>query len=322
VGERPRGGGGWASLGRAWPGVEPALHAVWCAAVVGFVGGIFHESMMVQTGGDWSAPLDDVFIHFDYARAAARGFPLQWSEGNGISSGNTSVLYPFVLAFGFWAGLRDASLMAWSFVVAFVSVVAFLWVSARLLEPLRRLAKYLLPPAVMSLGALSWSLWSGMENALHLGVWAATLALLLRAERRVKDGASMTGAAWSTGAVGAALVLVRPESVTSLLVVGVWLAAMVRPALGVRAAFFAALRIGLPAMIVLVAQAVLNRVATGEWSQAGAIAKLAINHPYMTAEDKWNDWTFHLRYVLARNVHHHFADGTRCSSGDAWRAGC
>ena len=63
--------------------------------VAGFTAGLFVESMLAQTGRAFSAPLDDVFIHFDYARAAARGYPLQWTEGNGISSGNTSLLYPF-----------------------------------------------------------------------------------------------------------------------------------------------------------------------------------------------------------------------------------
>jgi len=38
----------------------------------------FYGYMLLQTGGEWSAPLDDVFIHFDYARATARGFPFQW----------------------------------------------------------------------------------------------------------------------------------------------------------------------------------------------------------------------------------------------------
>ena len=65
--------------------------------------------MMMQTGGEWSAPLDDVFIHFDYARAAAEGHPFEWFAGNGYSSGNTSLLYPFVLAVGYLAGFHGAA---------------------------------------------------------------------------------------------------------------------------------------------------------------------------------------------------------------------
>src|SRR3954447_6348967 len=86
----------------------------------------FYGYMLLQTGGEWSAPLDDVFIHFDYARATARGYPFQWSEGNGFSSGNTSLSYPFVLALGYWAGFRGLSIMHWAAIVACVSTLGFL----------------------------------------------------------------------------------------------------------------------------------------------------------------------------------------------------
>src|SRR5690606_16994357 len=63
---------------------------------------------VAQTGryGDWSAPLDDVFIHFDFARSTARGYPFQWLDGPGYSSGGTSLLHPFVLAVGYWVVSR------------------------------------------------------------------------------------------------------------------------------------------------------------------------------------------------------------------------
>src|SRR5262249_46656033 len=147
----------------------------------------FYASLLKQTHGAWSAPLDDVFIHFDYARATARGYPFEWSEGNGFSSGNTSLSYPFVLAVGYLAGMRGTSLMVWAGVVACVSVLGFLLAAGALTAPLGRWAKYLVPPAVLSLGALDWSLWSGMENALHLGVWGITLAAAMAAIRAAEE---------------------------------------------------------------------------------------------------------------------------------------
>lgn len=300
-GRATRGATGWAAL-------EPVLLAAWTCVVTGFVAGIFRESMLVQTAGEYSAPLDDVFIHFDYARAAARGFPLQWSEGNGISSGNTSLLYPFVLAPGWAVGLRDGTLMQWALIVAFVSVVAFLWFSSRLVAPLGRFAKYLVAPVVLSLGALNWSLWSGMENALHLGLWGVVLAIVLRAERQLEDRSALARSATLAGLAGILLLFTRPESATSLAVFGLWLGHLARVRHGVRCGVATVARLGAPGALALVAQTVLNRVATGEWSQAGAVAKLALNHPFMSATDKWNDWVFHLTYVLARNVQHHFAD--------------
>ncbi len=302
----PEGPGTW--LSAAWCRVEPALFAIWCGAVAGFTAGLFVESMLVQTGRAFSAPLDDVFIHFDYARAAARGFPLQWSEGNGISSGNTSLLYPFTLAVGYWAGFREEHLMKWALVVAWISVVLFLWMAAKLVEPVGRWAKFLVPPVVLSLGALNWSLWSGMENAFHLATWALVLAPILRAEAELLGGRPPRRWSWLAGVAGVSLVLTRPEAATSIAVLGLWLAHYVRKRRGFGEAFTTVLRVGCLPLAALVAQAVLHRVTTGEWSQAGAIAKLALNSPFMSRADVWNEWVFHLGYVLLRNVQHHFAD--------------
>src|SRR3954470_5697185 len=107
-----------------------------------FVARTFYQYMLVQTHGAWSAPLDDVFIHFDYARATARGYPFQWSEGNGFSSGNTSLSYPFALALGYWVGFRDLAIMRWAAIVACISILAFFLAAARLTAPLGRWAKY------------------------------------------------------------------------------------------------------------------------------------------------------------------------------------
>src|SRR5262245_33179081 len=167
--------------------------------------------MLVQTGGDWSAPLDDVFIHFDYARATARGYPFQWSEGNGFSSGNTSLSYPFVLAFGYWVGFRGLSLMHWAAIVACLSTLGFLLAVARLTAPLPRWTKYLIPPVLLSLGALDWSLFSGMENAFHLGVFGLALVPTLAAARATEHSrARWLG--WIAGVAGALLFWTRPES--------------------------------------------------------------------------------------------------------------
>lgn len=310
--EDPPGSGSSVGLGAriasAAGALEPALFGIWCGAVSGFVAGMFVESMLVQTGRAFSAPLDDVFIHFDYARAAARGHPLQWTEGNGVSSGNTSLLYPFVLALGWWSGFREEQLMKWALLVAWISVVFFLWVASRLVLPMGRWARYLVPPAVLSLGALNWSLWSGMENAFHLATWALVLAPVLGAERDLARGLPLRRWGWLAGLASVVLVLTRPESATSVAVLGLWLAHFQRKRGGARAAAGTLLRIGVPPALILVAQAVFNRVTTGEWSQAGAIAKLAINGPFLSRTDVFNEWIFDLKYVLARNVQHHFSD--------------
>ena len=75
----PRLGAAARRLGR----LEPLAYAVWAAVFTLSSARTFYGYMMKQTGGEWSAPLDDVFIHFDYARATAHGHPFEWVAGNG-----------------------------------------------------------------------------------------------------------------------------------------------------------------------------------------------------------------------------------------------
>src|SRR5260370_15081450 len=100
--------------------VDRGLYTICAAWMTVVAARAFYGYMLVQTGGEWSAPLDDVFIHFDYARSTARGYPFEWSPGNGYSSGNTSLLYPFVLALGYLTGIRGPFLMVWADIPACV----------------------------------------------------------------------------------------------------------------------------------------------------------------------------------------------------------
>ncbi|UQA63667.1 hypothetical protein E8A73_015930 [Polyangium aurulentum] len=291
-----------------WPAIDRALFPVFASGCVLYAASLFYGYLHLQTRGSWSAPLDDVFIHFDYARATARGFPFEWSEGNGFSSGNTSLLYPFTLAVGYFAGFRSLDLMAWAAFVACVSTLVFLVVCGRMLEPLGRWAKYLVPPAVMSLGALDWSLFSGMENAFHLGVWAVMLLPTLVLVARSSDAHAVRRYGWIAGGAGVLLYATRPESVVNIAAFAIYAALAARRSFGSRAAVATLLRVGVPGAVTALAQAVANRVFTGEWAASGAIVKLALNNPYMTGEQKLDEWLFHLKYVVLRNTQHHFAD--------------
>jgi hypothetical protein len=145
-------------LGRWWGGEwqrnDSLLYALFAASCTAYVAAAFYGYMLLQTRGQWSAPLDDVFIHFDYGRSFARGYPFQWSEGNGYSSGNTSLTYPLVLGVGSWLGLRELDLMAWAAGIACLGVLGFLYLGRHLLGQrhggLAPWVKYLLPPAVLS----------------------------------------------------------------------------------------------------------------------------------------------------------------------------
>ena len=266
---------------------------------------LFYGYLLQQTGGEWSAPLDDVFIHFDYARATARGYPFQWSEGNGYSSGNTSVLYPFVLAAGYWGGFRGEQLMVWAAIVAMVSTATFVWCAGRLFRELPAATQFLAPLAIFSVGALGWSLWSGMEVALFLGLWGVAAWLALEtADARI----AWRKGALSVGAVSVLLVTTRPEGATSVLVLGVYLALHVAHRHGLRQAASALLRVGGPPIVALAIQAIANRVFTGEVAANGAIVKLAIENPYLTRAQKLAEWRFLLDYAFDRMTLHHFGE--------------
>src|SRR5262249_1456080 len=80
---------------------------------------------------------------------------------------------------------------------------------------------------------------------------------------------------------------------------------------GRRRALFALLRIGGPALAAIGIQTAANRALTGEWTANGAIVKLAVNNPFLTADEKIGDYTFNLKYTILRNLEYHFTDDAR-----------
>jgi hypothetical protein len=303
--------------GRAVRRADRALYVLWAAACTIVSARAFYGYMLKQTGGEWSAPLDDVFIHFDFARSTARGHPFEWVEGNGYSSGNTSLLYPFVLAVGYWAGFRDMRLMVWAALVAAVSVFARRRAARRLLcDGARRGARhagaralsYLLPPLFLGVGALDWTLWSGMEVAVFLAIWALGLHAFLGMDRATPGTRRRRHQAWLLGWCGALLVLTRPEAVSTVAVFGLAGTPAALRHRGPRGAVAELARVALPSIAVVLLQSIANRVFTGEWAANGAIVKLAVNDPYLTADAKLDDYLFNLRYAVLRNVEYHFTD--------------
>jgi hypothetical protein len=308
--------------------VDRPLFTLWAGVCTLVSARSFYGYMLKQTGGEWSAPLDDVFIHFDYARATALGHPFEWTIGNGYSSGNTSLTYPFVLAAGWLVGFTGRDLMKWAAILAAVSVFGTLLAARRLFiegprDDWGRLSSYLLPPVFLGIGALTWSLWSGMEVAFFLATWALGLVGWLRVEEDARaPERTSTRPAWCLGLAGALLVATRPEAALTIAIFG-FAAAHAHRHRGRGHVFGLLLRVGLPSVVVLLLQSIANRALTGETSANGAIVKLALNNPFMTGEEKLADWVFNVKYASLRNLDYHFAhiEGDRMSDFVTWWPG-
>jgi len=306
--------------------LEPILYALWAATLTLWCACRFYSSMRLQTAyadlffdarsleraiagalGPWSAPLDDVFIHFDFARQTARGHAFEWSPGAGYSSGGTSLLYPFVLVPGFWLGLGGLNLMLWAAVVACVCVFGTLLALRRLWRGLPRATSYFLPPVLLSVGALDWSLWSGMEVSLFLGLWSLAIVawddLCLAAEKTDTPFA----AAALLGVCGLLVCATRPEGIGALFVLTASALWKHRRRAPVRLLSMAALAFA-PACSVLVGHALANRLLTGDSTAAGALVKLEMHHPYLTRSDVIAAWWFHFKYQVLRVTQYHFSD--------------
>lgn len=265
----------------------------------------FQELTLGVKDGPWSAPLDDVFIHFDFARSWARGFPFEWSEGNGYSSGGTSLLYPIVLALGYIAGYRELSLMHWAAIVASVSIFGTLIGLRRMFSRLPEAYALLLPPLFLSVGGLNWSLFSGMEVALFLAIWA--LAFVSWDSFQQKGLAAPRKSALLLGGALFLLVASRPEAAP---LVAVFALSAAWPWLSIkewRKGLLVLLSTAGPGAVLVVSQMAVNRALTGSATAAGGLAKLELYHPYFNGEQVFHAWLTFVRYQFERLSIHHFS---------------
>jgi hypothetical protein len=259
------------------------LAVAWSFAVVAGVAAIFYVAGLRATHGVWPAPLDDVYIHYDFARSAAAGHPFTWVVGNGYSSGGTSLVYPLLLAPGYALGLRGPSLGMWAAVIATVSVVD-LTRSVTAVLALRRAwpARFLAlgaPVALVAVPLLDWTWFSGMEVALA----GAFLGRALRAAERSSRASPhrRRRAQLAAGIYLALLAMTRPECAVLAPLVAVSIARRS----GSLGPFGSLARAGLPLAAALVLQAVMNRTFTGETAAAGAVRKLITENPYASGSD-------------------------------------
>jgi hypothetical protein len=231
--------------------------------------------------GAFPAPLDDVYIHADFARATAHGHPFEWVAGQGYSSGETAPLYAFLLAPGTWLGLDDERIVAFAFALAVVALA----LAANKVGALVRTSVGVTPGLALgvaastgllwlSVGTIDFTFFSGMESAVF---FACAVAGLAAAEQSRLRTVGRKRAALHAGAWGAAMVLLRPEAIV-LVVLFALLAG--RGARSMRV-WPMLLRAALPGAFATAAVLVANRIWTGDYASAGARLKLLGSNPFL-----------------------------------------
>lgn len=207
-------------LGRLGCRVLPYVPALITSA---FIGAASIRSILARAGGP-AVPLDDAFIHFQYARRLAEGDFFAYVAGEGYTTGATSLLWPILLAPFHALGLRDVSLIYAAWLLGTLAHAALAVEAARLTERLAGRAAAIGAGAMCAaFGAFAWFAWSGMETIPF--AW-----LLLRTAR--------AGAAWGDNPRAR-----TPAAHTQLIALGL-LAPLLRPE-GALASLLAAAALGL-----------------------------------------------------------------------------
>ena len=72
-------------------------------------------------------PLDDTYIHFQYARQMAQGHPLVYHDDDPATSGGTSLIYPPLLAVGDVLGFNGWALAYWALALGALFFFGSVW---------------------------------------------------------------------------------------------------------------------------------------------------------------------------------------------------
>ncbi len=212
-------------------------------------------------------PLDDTYIHFQYARQWAGGEPLRYYPGDPPSSGATSLIYPILLAVGYRLGFTGWALSYWALGLGALALAGAVWLVYLLgrASPLVRTDEEHGYALFMALtfaisGPFVWAALSGMETSLFLFAVLLTLYAALRG--------------WRKRAVGAAVVtvLLRPEGVLVAVLATAMLATHYPWRHSGNASRRQVVLLALPVWAALI-QPLVNWAATGTVSSSGLQAK-------------------------------------------------
>jgi hypothetical protein len=272
-------------------GVGPYAAALLASGVLG----AFAIRAILERAGRPAVPLDDVFIHFQYARRLAEGAPFRYT-GDAISTGATSLVWPALLA-PFWKlGARGLSLVWAAWALGTVAHAGVAIDTALLARRLTSKTGALAAGAMcLAFGPFAWFAWSGMETMAL--AWVLVRGVRLAAE--VLDRASEPRIA-QLAALGFVAPLVRPEGA---LVSAVAALAIALRTEGKRRALAAVPLLGcavLPAVFFALTGDPAGTTARVKWLvynpyfDAGRLAGQIGYHARLLVTDVWNggEWTW------------------------------
>ncbi|NWG17031.1 MAG: hypothetical protein HXY41_10380 [Chloroflexi bacterium] len=203
-----------------WRG-RPLLVWTFCCALAGAVFLAYSFASLSAGRGELVMPLDDVYIHFQYAKQIAAGQPYVYNPGLPPSSGATSFLYPYLLAVGYRLGFQGLNLGLWAMGIGALALAGSAWLVYRLVWAggAPQWLSFALIPIFTLNGAVSWHSMSGMETGLVVlfslwTVYALTLALSPSGRGELRH-------LWLLVVMATLLALIRPEgAILTLLAVG------------------------------------------------------------------------------------------------------
>jgi hypothetical protein len=189
----------------------------WLLLLALAVGVLFLGFSLAATEGHFTAPIVDLYVIAQYARAMAEGHPFQYNPGDAPSTGATSLLHTAVLAVAHAAGAQGEGL------IAFATLFGMLLYGASVLRA-ERIGRLLgeqrdgrLAAITVALGGPAvWGFLYGSDSALF-----AFLALWLF-ERLLREWERPLP--WGIAASGVLLALARPEGLPIALLLGAGLA--------------------------------------------------------------------------------------------------
>ena len=240
--------------------------------VIGAVLGVLSiRAVLKATDGEAAVPLDDAFIHFQYARSFWEGRGFSYTPGAAPAPGATSLVWPLLLTLPYGFGLRGELVILAAWVFGWVALVALGYETRRacdrLLSSDGALAAELM---VLGFGGYVWFATSGME--------VVPLAwVLMRTARRAAEWAEASPSERKKPYELVALAwlgpLIRPEGILATLSVAATLALTTRRE---RHLF------GVLALAGALLPSLVNRLFTGQGATTTAEVKWLPLNPYVS----------------------------------------